>query len=1472
MYNPYQQQPMGFGAQSTGYNGGYGQQQVPPQQTRFFQQNPVQSPGADMYLQQVPQQQFQQGFQTQPTGFGGVPQLQPQQTGYIQTQPTGFQNGGSNLTVIENSDIKIPSIRLSFISAEDQKKYEHLFRTAVPKGEQAITGDSASQILLRSGLSPVTLAEVWSLSDTNKSGSLLFPEFALSLHLCSMAKRGEPLPSFLPEKWLNEVKSFVDAINFSIPEDPSKILANTPFAQFANNDNAQSDWLAPQGTGYNPPPMTSFQPQATGFGQNLTAQRTGTTLMNPSQTGFNGAPLSSQRTGGGTLIPLQPQQTAGLIPTQKTGPLNSQTTGFQNQSQSLQPQSTGFGASNLPSQSTGYQPISQPSFQSLLTRQQTGPNLQPQTTGFQNISALQNKTGMLQSQGTGYQSQLPPQLTGFQQGLQSQATGNVQSSQGTGLQPQLTGFSQLQPQATGRPGQWGFVSMPTGGIPGLNAMEQHFLPTSELPTHNLHNAMDNSLKENVTWAITKQEKQIYDGIFSAWDPTRKGFIDGDVALTVFSKSGLSRPDLESIWTLADSSDRGKLNKDEFAVAMHLVYRRLTGYELPFRLPPELIPPSTKYLQDSMDTLKNSLKGGGAASSNKNTIKAAKSDGSRFKNDDENFGYVSSARHRRRNDVQEQSSDKTTSVEELKKSIREKKILLDAIDAEDQDAQISNKRLQAREDKEIEILKTKIWSIQRKLNNIVSESGSFEEKQQLLKRLNYLTRDKVPNLISRIENVNEQISQLKIEFFKLSLSKEHPDWKPNNSEADIIGSGPGGEVTEADRRKFKSKQLLKQRMAALTGKSSGGNHSDLDMKLKQEEEGVKKEKESKIQMIKDIESSISDLEDGCSTFLQMTNSEEVGDQRWEKGDGVRNETSQFIKELNESAVKERIDKSSFKETDISDSPLLSTELFRETQKSQDHAEKYKSSEERSAYIKAQAQKRMNERLAKLGITRNRGHSGIDLQKSEPFKDSQESKPISEVTNAQPKTNDNNSDSVSEPTPSEGINGSKEKEIPDLNGDGAPSSDEEDAEYAELLKQKQELERKEKERKARKQLQKEARLAKIKKEMEEIKSRELEDKSDEETLKAKDVHEQNKSVVHKVLDAPKGEVQSPAPSQESSSSQISEAKVYKPNVHDKSSQPQVASANQNNTHENNPFAKSQGAQNASNLKSNNNPFFKPSTNGDGFDSKKAAAQRASQRGLADDNDWSESEDNSSDDDIPNRAGAAQLASLLFGGVPQNLSNSIEKTPENTSLAESGNNSPKEPSSTTEMPPVPQTPKEEDSDTDDFSTPPAGNQSQYGESESTVSKDISSKDTPLNLIDEGSTNIPVPLSIPPPPPPAAEPPMFAPSPPPPPPPAAEPPLFAPSPPPPPPPAAEPPLFAPSPSPPPPPAAEPPLFAPPPPPPPPPQALSVNNEGSSKAPPSGVPNIDALLGQIQVGTSLKKVDESEKRIGDGSTVGKVL
>ncbi|KAG5848031.1 hypothetical protein ANANG_G00132530 [Anguilla anguilla] len=62
---------------------------------------------------------------------------------------------------------------------------------------------------------------------------------------------------------------------------------------------------------------------------------------------------------------------------------------------------------------------------------------------------------------------------------------------------------------------------------------------------------------------------------------------------VLMNSKLPLDVLGRIWDLSDIDKDGHLDKDEFAVAMHLVYRAMEKEPVPFSLPPSLIPPSKR---------------------------------------------------------------------------------------------------------------------------------------------------------------------------------------------------------------------------------------------------------------------------------------------------------------------------------------------------------------------------------------------------------------------------------------------------------------------------------------------------------------------------------------------------------------------------------------------------------------------------------------------------------------------------------------------------------------------------------------------------------------------------------------------------------------------------------------------------------------------------------------------------------------
>ncbi|CAO3592266.1 unnamed protein product [Absidia cylindrospora] len=94
-----------------------------------------------------------------------------------------------------------------------------------------------------------------------------------------------------------------------------------------------------------------------------------------------------------------------------------------------------------------------------------------------------------------------------------------------------------------------------------------------------------------SWDVTATEKTQYDSFFDKIDIQRHGFVQGKEAVEFFKNSQLPDADLAHIWDLADTSQRGRLSRNEFAVAMHLIHKRLRGDNLPPTLPATLIPPS-----------------------------------------------------------------------------------------------------------------------------------------------------------------------------------------------------------------------------------------------------------------------------------------------------------------------------------------------------------------------------------------------------------------------------------------------------------------------------------------------------------------------------------------------------------------------------------------------------------------------------------------------------------------------------------------------------------------------------------------------------------------------------------------------------------------------------------------------------------------------------------------------------------------
>lgn len=669
------------------------------------------------------------------------------------------------------------------------------------------------------------------LSDTTKSGQLLFPEFALAMYLCNLKLTGREMPATLPEKVKNEVSSMVDIISFGVADVKPEAAprTNAPNFEIPSRQNAIS-----------PPAPQAPQPQ-----------------------------LASNQ--------------------QLLSQLTSQPTGFYNQAIGFQP--------GLQPQPTGY-PLQNPGLQS----QATGFQTNPQPTGF-----------------NGPLPPMPPMPPGF----------------ANNMSPQQTGGAPLQAQPTGIPGQWGFVNAPATGLPNIEALQQRLMPQAGREGGFTTQGLSGSAK--VPWAVTKDEKQIYDQLFKAWDGLKKGFISGGVAIEIMGQSGLDRKDLEAIWTLSDPNNKGRLDTDEFAVAMHLMYRKLNGYPVPARLPPELVPPSTRNFNNSIDTVKTLLSqdaesrktSGAFLQPQKTGISYLKNhsfrtesssptfgrkDATVFRNNDEDVGYRSSARRRlggggrtpspapSGSSVSEASYD-DMSPDQIRKKIREKQVLLDATDFQDENQSNDDAVLDRRDRTEAEDLFKQIRRLQDDIDthqNSANRSSDSGAERRSMRRELQRYQDRLPALASDVRKSERSIADAKMQLFRLQDAKAHP-----NSASKIVGTGPGGAVTEADRIKARARARMQARAAELAGRPPPASEDDgsAQERLEQETSRVKSEQERNESMTRDVEDSVKDFSTGLEDGLRDQGenaAQEHERRRWEEALGVEDEVRDLIFDLQRSS--------------------------------------------------------------------------------------------------------------------------------------------------------------------------------------------------------------------------------------------------------------------------------------------------------------------------------------------------------------------------------------------------------------------------------------------------------------------------------------------------------------------------------------------------------------------------------------------
>uniref|UniRef100_A0A3Q4G8E6 Epidermal growth factor receptor substrate 15-like 1-like n=1 Tax=Neolamprologus brichardi TaxID=32507 RepID=A0A3Q4G8E6_NEOBR len=88
--------------------------------------------------------------------------------------------------------------------------------------------------------------------------------------------------------------------------------------------------------------------------------------------------------------------------------------------------------------------------------------------------------------------------------------------------------------------------------------------------------------------------------FKNTDTDNDGLVNGGDVIELFMNCTLSQTMLAQIWGLADTKQTGKLNEEQFALAMHLIQQKVNkGIDPPSTLTPDMIPPSERSASSAM---------------------------------------------------------------------------------------------------------------------------------------------------------------------------------------------------------------------------------------------------------------------------------------------------------------------------------------------------------------------------------------------------------------------------------------------------------------------------------------------------------------------------------------------------------------------------------------------------------------------------------------------------------------------------------------------------------------------------------------------------------------------------------------------------------------------------------------------------------------------------------------------------------
>ncbi|XP_028444204.1 epidermal growth factor receptor substrate 15 isoform X2 [Perca flavescens] len=372
------------------------------------------------------------------------------------------------------------------------------------------------------------------------------------------------------------------------------------------------------------------------------------------------------------------------------------------------------------------------------------------------------------------------------------------------------------------------------------------------------------------WVVSPADKAKYDELFIKTDGDMDGLVSGPEVRDIFLKTGLPSATLARIWELCDIGDIGKLTREQFALALHLINQRLTkGLEPPQSLSPEMIPPSDRQniKQNNVANLAADFSAIKELDSLSNEIVELQREKITV---EEEIKEKEEAIRQRSNEVQDLQDEVARESEVLQRLQAQRQKVQEALDELDQqknslEEQLTHIRQQTNQEtnlisslqSEHEEQEQKICQFEEELVQareellaLQEESIRLQEKVQAAQEQLTPLQESVRDSFTQVAQVQQKLNELQVEERSVTAQLSWKRALEDSSPVMVNGSaGPTAELYQGDTfqqdlfQEDQPKELKEEEPAALCYQQN--EHSDQKEKegMSEREEEEEKEEES-----------------------------------------------------------------------------------------------------------------------------------------------------------------------------------------------------------------------------------------------------------------------------------------------------------------------------------------------------------------------------------------------------------------------------------------------------------------------------------------------------------------------------------------------------------------------------------------------------------------------------------------------------